>query len=370
MAGPVRDIIGELTAALKAGIYGGEAATEFLETLKPAEARALLLEIIHSSDDEQAVAQAATEFTGLGDPRAFEVLVSLLDRPSSLIQARALYALQELQDPRTNNVLATYIRGERGLQRSIAVGVLGSFPGDVSVQALRESLQDPDRYVCMAAIRSLGGFALPEIFGDLAFFVEGENYPSRIDFEIPQIKDAAWAALERFHGTTAEPKLLALKARERDRIVSAFQSREGSPRWSEVFRRSTVAGDAFFSAAKIEPDLVVYCKRLGVPHQSRAQMYSPGYEGWAFLDGGVTKIHPYGMGSPWGTRVWGTQTLRYLVGLFGLQPPQRRLRGEAAIHSAQELETEMKEARDMTPARAQEALDALFVKAFGSALDD
>ena len=60
----------------------------------------------------------------------------------------------------------------------------------------------------------------------------------------------------------------------------------------------------------------------------KGELYMPGYGVWSFLDGGVMKIFPYGMGSRRGTRTFRYRTLRYLCHEFRIEAPHRRLRAE------------------------------------------
>jgi hypothetical protein len=360
------DMKGELIRALSADINGGTAALDLLDAMSPEEAGSMLLDVIDTSDDERAVAQAATDVAKMGDPRAFETLATLLGRHSNLIVARALFALRELADPRAVDVVISHLRDRDARERPIAASILAGFQAPSSVQTLIECLHDTDLYVCLSAIRALGGFREPDLFDSLALLVEEEGPADRPRFQSQRIRSETWDTLAQFRGTEAEPKLRLLEEKERARIVAAFRARVRDPQWRYLFRRSSMAEDAFYATVKIDPDLVEFCKRLGVPHRSKTSMYSPGYEAWCFLDGGVAKIHPYGMGSARGTRVYGLGALRYLLSAFDVRAPLRRLRGETEIPSAAELELAMRKTRTMTPIEADQALDDFFMRAFGS----
>lgn len=275
----------------------GEAlASQDLVGLSAEETGSRLLGIITSSKSDQAIAEAGDLLADLRDPRAFDALVTASNRADSFVGARAIYALARLQDHRAEAVLVSELaQGDRPDRQTLAFA-LGSFPGQSSLQALLGCFQDPDRYVRMAAIRSVGSFRMPETFDVLTSLVEdpARQVPEPA-FAALQVRAETWAALEQFRATPAEGKLIELEGRERARIVAAFRSRVGSHPWRDMLHRSNQAPDAFAASRGFEPDLMAFCDRLA-PKHNRSSLYSVGYSVWPFLDGGLVKAWPYGMG--------------------------------------------------------------------------
>lgn len=140
--------------------------------------------------------------------------------------------------------------------------------------------------------------------------------------------------------------------------------------WRDLVSRSTLAPDAFYVHEECVSQVLDLMESLGVPHQTKISMYNPSYSGWAFLDGGVGRIDPYGFFGPRGTRIYGTLALRYVLHQLDVWPPKRRLKGETVMPTAAQLSAAFEEERDRTVEGAQEALDAFFTHAFGSAMKD
>ena len=98
--------------------------------------------------------------------------------------------------------------------------------------------------------------------------------------------------------------------------------------WSLAFRRSSIAPSVFTVRREFEGELTCWLSQRKLEHAERSGLFSSWVSGWAFADGGVTHYDRYGFASmSSGYRVVGWQSLRTLIGDFGLRSPRASLAG-------------------------------------------
>ncbi len=108
--------------------------------------------------------------------------------------------------------------------------------------------------------------------------------------------------------------------------------------WTEAFRRASGLPAVFRVSEPFESELMQWLQARPLPSVYSGGMYESSATAWAVLDGGISHVTRYGFFSlPSGFRVFGWQTLRLLVGDFGLRPPSRALAGEPSLPHIDEL---------------------------------
>lgn len=111
-------------------------------------------------------------------------------------------------------------------------------------------------------------------------------------------------------------------------------------RWSDVFRRSTLS-PVVFNVERSYSQLV--CRAVestGLPVTSHSSMFSDGYRSAAVLDGFMLELLTYGFPAgrlQSGVRIVGHSPMRLVCELVGIRPPSRRLGGEQAVPTPQDL---------------------------------
>lgn len=117
-------------------------------------------------------------------------------------------------------------------------------------------------------------------------------------------------------------------------IATSWQGR----RWSEVFHRSRISPYVFVVAKSSETDVLSVVQGLEMPEASWTAMFSDGHWSWPLLDGAVAKYWGYGMPRiPSGVRVYGHSAMRLLCHFMSLRAPDRPLKGEQIVPTAEEL---------------------------------
>ena len=109
-------------------------------------------------------------------------------------------------------------------------------------------------------------------------------------------------------------------------------------RWSAVFHRSRLSPYVFVVAADAEFEVVEIVRSLDLPEAQWTDMYSSTHRAWPLLDGAVARLLNYGWPLlPDAVRVYGHEPMRLLCHLLGAKPPTRRLTGERAVRSVEQL---------------------------------
>lgn len=113
-------------------------------------------------DDDVSVRFMATRALPLTRaPEAFEPLLRALDDPVDEIRAAALRSLGELEDPRAARPVERELAvGQRDLRR-VAASAYQRLAPSGAVDRLRDAIEDPDREIRLAAVRTLARLSNP-----------------------------------------------------------------------------------------------------------------------------------------------------------------------------------------------------------------
>jgi HEAT repeat protein len=124
-----------------------------------------------TNDTHPAVRQAAILGLGrLGDDRALDALLSLVQTADGKHQHAAVGAVAQLQNQTSLPNLYPLTRSEDPLMRQYSVRALGWMPNSASIPLLKERSQDPEEKVRMEALLALTRFeGLPTADALLAF---------------------------------------------------------------------------------------------------------------------------------------------------------------------------------------------------------
>lgn len=99
--------------------------------------------------------------------------------------------------------------------------------------------------------------------------------------------------------------------------------------WTAAFRPSPHGAAVFDVLPHAQEDVLTWVRRQEVPSIRHRAVHAPEVEGWAVLDGGVTRLHGYGVTTlTSGVRVLGFRVLRLLLADLDLTGPAQPLDGE------------------------------------------
>jgi hypothetical protein len=99
--------------------------------------------------------------------------------------------------------------------------------------------------------------------------------------------------------------------------------------WTVAFRPSPHGAAVFDVLPHWQEDVLAWVRRQDVPSVRHRAVHAPDVEGWTVLDGGVTRLHGYGvttLGS--GVRVIGFRVLRLILADLDLAGPVQPFDGE------------------------------------------
>ena len=105
---------------------------------------------------------AAVALGEIGDPAAIPALMAALDDEDAYVRSRAALALGAIGEPAREEVAAALSDGNARVRRGAAIA-LGSIGGEKVVEALVETLRDPDGGVRQRACAALGDIGEPAV---------------------------------------------------------------------------------------------------------------------------------------------------------------------------------------------------------------
>jgi hypothetical protein len=92
--------------------------------------------------------------------------------------------------------------------------------------------------------------------------------------------------------------------------------------WTAAFRRSPHGAAVFDVLPHWQEDVLTWVRRQDVPWIRHRAVHAPEVEGWTVLDGGVTRLHGYGVTTlRSGVRVIGFRVLRLVLADLDLAGP-------------------------------------------------
>jgi len=100
--------------------------------------------------------------------------------------------------------------------------------------------------------------------------------------------------------------------------------------WTAAFRRSPHGAAVFDVLPHRQEDVLTWVRRQDAPSIRHRAVHAPEVEGWSVLDGGVTRLHGYGVTTlSSGVRVIGFRVLRLMLADLDLAGPVQPFDGEA-----------------------------------------
>ena len=143
----------------------------------------LLLRKLRSESAEMR-AYAAGGLGGIGDVHAVAPLINALNDNNSTVRRFAISSLGHIGDARAVDVIIPFLQDEEADMRcaaAVALGELGlgedrfSTPPIQIIEALINSIRDPDRAVCSAAVVALGRIGNPQAISALNALAESTD---------------------------------------------------------------------------------------------------------------------------------------------------------------------------------------------------
>ena len=110
------------------------------------------------SSEEEVTIAVANALGAIGDARAFEPLLSLLDHPESSIRQAAVAALNSIGHPRTEESIAGRLKSDSPRVRESAARIAGYFGYGSCLRRLVELCDDEDELVRRSVVEHLASF--------------------------------------------------------------------------------------------------------------------------------------------------------------------------------------------------------------------